>query len=106
MEPPAKNPKMLDTPLKYSQVVVHIKLIQNKIEMKITSREPAVVHSHLVDDTGHHPAVVIDIVGMLHSELERTYILNYLSGCSFWVLPARQVLEHLVISTLLPVALL
>jgi len=43
--------------------------------MKITSREPAVIHSPL-DITqwlwdGHH------LSGMLHSDLERTHILNY-----------------------------
>jgi len=77
--------------------------------MKITSQEPAVVHSHfLVDATGHHLVVVIDIMyQMLHSELERTHILNYvwsllLGTCTSRILHSKYC--SISSSALLPIA--
>ena len=73
--------------------------------MKITSREPVVVHSHfLVDATGHHLVVVIDIMYQecfIQNWREPTFSIMFVR--SFWVLPAQQIRQCLVISVLLPI---
>ena len=72
--------------------------------MKITSREPAVIHSHLA--TGHYPVVVIDIMYQeCFVQNWRELTLSTMFGHSFWLLPAQQILKRLVISALLPIAL-
>jgi len=75
--------------------------------MKITPREPAVVHSHfLVGATGHYPVVVIDIMYQeCFIQNWREPTLSTTFGHSFWILPAQQILKRLVISALLPIAL-
>jgi len=75
--------------------------------MKITSREPAVIHSHfLVKAIGHYPVVVIDILYQeCFIQKWREPTLSTTFGHSFWLLPAQQILKRLVISVLLPIAL-
>ena len=55
--------------------------------MKITSREPVVVHSHfLVDATGHHLVVVIDIMYQeCFIQNSRNPTFSTMFGRSFWV---------------------
>jgi len=84
LAPPAKDPRILDNPFKYSQVVI---LKETKFNTKQNYRDML----SLVRDENHlprtcccaqscywtSPSVWKHVLGMLHSELERTHILNY-----------------------------